>query len=121
MRARIGVLCVAVGIFYLSAVVVARADEPAFVRWLAADDPGDQTIRDYWDRAERDELTAPELVDLGTMVFYRGFPKDSKKLYKRALDLDPELYEVGVAFLDISDDDRRRVTDFVEAHLSPAS
>lgn len=93
MRARIGVLCVAVGMFYLSAVVVARADEPAFVRWLAADDPGDQTIRDYWDRAERDELTAPELVDLGTMVFYRGFPKDSKKLYKRALDLDPELYE----------------------------
>lgn len=93
MRARIGVLCVAVGIFYLSAVLVARADEPAFVRWLAADDPGDQTIRDYWDRAERDELTAPELVDLGTMVFYRGFPKDSLQLYKRALDLDPELYE----------------------------
>jgi hypothetical protein len=93
MRARIGVLCVVVGVVCTSAVVVARADEPAFVRWLAADDPGDQTIRNYWERAERDELTAPQLVDLGTMVFYKGFPKDSLQFYKRALDLDPNLYE----------------------------
>jgi len=93
MRARIGVLCVAVGILSLSAVVVAWADEPAFVRWLSAGEPGDETIRDYWERAEREELSAAELVDLGTMVFYRGFPKDSLEFYKRALDLDPELYE----------------------------
>ena len=93
MRARIGVFCVAVGIFSLTAVVAARAEEPKFVRWLAADDPGDETIRDYWERAEQDELTATELVDLGTMVFYRGFPKDALQIYKRALDLDPELYE----------------------------
>ena len=93
MRARIGVLFVAVGVFCLSAVVVAWADEPAFVRWLSADEPGDQTIRNYWERAERDELSAPELVDLGTMVFYRGFPKDAVQFYKRALDLDSKLYE----------------------------
>jgi hypothetical protein len=93
MRARIGVLWLAVGILSLSAVVVAWADEPAFVQWLAAGDPGDETIRNYWERAEREELSAAELVDLGTMVFYRGFPKDSLQFYKRALDLDPELYE----------------------------
>jgi len=38
----------------------------------------------------------------------------------RVSKIDPELYEVGVAFVDISDEDRQRVMDFVEAHLSPA-
>ena len=112
MRARIGVLCVAVGILSLSAVVAARADEPGFVRWLVADDPGDETIRDYWERAERDELTAAELVDLGTMVFYRGFPEDALKIYKSALDLDPELYEawfrMGLAEHTLNDLDNAR-------------
>ncbi len=93
MRVRIGVLCATVGILCLSAVVVVRADEPSFVRWLAGGDPGDETIRDYWERAEREELTAAEVFDLATMVFHRGFPKDALQLYKRALDLDSELYE----------------------------
>jgi c-di-GMP-binding flagellar brake protein YcgR len=39
----------------------------------------------------------------------------------RASKIDPELYEVGVAFVDICEEDRRRVMGFVEAHLSPAS
>ena len=39
----------------------------------------------------------------------------------RASKIDPELYEVGVAFVGISDEDRQRVMDFVETHLSPAS
>jgi len=39
----------------------------------------------------------------------------------RASKIDPDLYEVGVAFVDIRDEDRRRVMRFVEAHLSPAS
>jgi len=112
MRARIAVLCVAVGILSLSAVVAARADEPGFVRWLVADDPGDETIRDYWERAERDELAAAELVDLGTMVFYRGFPKDALKIYKSALDIDPELYEawfrMGLAEHTLNDLDNAR-------------
>ena len=64
-----------------------------FVRWLVMDDPGDQTIRDYWQRAEAGELDAPALVDLGTMLFYRGYPKDAVRMYKRALDLDKDLYE----------------------------
>ena len=33
--------------------------------------------------------------------------------------IDPELFEVGLAFEDISDVDRRKVTDFVESHLQP--
>jgi tetratricopeptide (TPR) repeat protein len=73
--------------------VPVEADEPMFVRWLVMDDPGDETIRDYWQRAERDELDPPALVDLGTMLFYRGYPKDAVRLFRRALDLDKDLYE----------------------------
>jgi tetratricopeptide (TPR) repeat protein len=77
----------------VSAAVLAVADEPMFVRWLVIDDPGDQTIRDYWERAERDELEPRALVDLGTMLFYRGYPKDAVRYYRRALKLDKDLYE----------------------------
>jgi len=93
MRAKFaGLLVVVVAIVSFS-VGSAAADEPMFVRWLVMDDPGDETIRDYWERAESGELDAPALVDLGTMLFYRGYPKDAIKLFKRALDLDPDLYE----------------------------
>jgi tetratricopeptide (TPR) repeat protein len=93
MRAEIGVLGFALVVIVVSAAVVAVADEPMFVRWLVMDDPGDETIRDYWERAEREELDPPALVDLGTMLFYRGYPKDAVRLFQRALDLDPDLYE----------------------------
>jgi len=92
-RAKFGVLCVVVGIVGLSSAMMAWADEPMFVRWLVADDPGDETIRNYWERAERDELGDRALVDLGTMLFYRGYPKDAVRMYRRALDIDPDLYE----------------------------
>jgi len=36
----------------------------------------------------------------------------------RTSHIDPELYEVGVMFTDISDADRHRVAEFVEAHVS---
>jgi tetratricopeptide (TPR) repeat protein len=77
----------------MSAAAMAVADEPMFVRWLVMDDPGDETTRDYWERAERGELDPPALVDLGTMLFYRGYPKDAVRMYQRALDLDGDLYE----------------------------
>jgi len=86
-------LRVLAAIVLVSAALVAVADEPIFVRWLVADDPGDETIRDYWERAEREELEPPALVDLGTMLFYRGYPKDAVRMYRRALDLDRDLYE----------------------------
>jgi hypothetical protein len=87
-----GLLCVVVAIMVFSASP-ATTDEPMFVRWLVIDDPGDETIRNYWERAERDQLDPPALVDLGTMLFYRGYPKDAVRLFKRALDQDPDLYE----------------------------
>ncbi len=93
MRAKIGVLYVVIGIVGFYGAVMAGAGEPMFVRWLVADDPGDETLRNYWERAERNELEAPALVDLGTMLFYRGYPKDAVRFYRRALDLDPDLYE----------------------------
>lgn len=93
MGARFGVLGLAAVFFVVSGAVLAGADEPMFVRWLVADDPGDETIRDYWERAERGELEPPALIDLGTMLFYRGYPKDAVRMYRRALDLDKDLYQ----------------------------
>ncbi len=67
--------------------------DPIFVKWLRPDDPQDRVILDYWRRAARQELTANELVDLGTMLFHRGYPKDAVRCYRDALDIDPKLYE----------------------------
>ena len=93
MRAKFcGLIFVVVATVLFSAAV-AVTDEPMFVRWLVVDDPGDETIRNYWERAERGELDPAALVDLGTMLFYRGYPKDAVRFFKEALDLDPALYE----------------------------
>ena len=77
----------------LSVVIDARAKQPVFVNWLVADDPGDQTILNFWERYEAAELSPTEMVDLGTMLFYRGYPKDAVRVFKTALDQDKELYE----------------------------
>ena len=37
----------------------------------------------------------------------------------RTSRIDPELYEVGLTFTEMSDESRRRVLEFVDAHLSP--
>ena len=70
-----------------------EAGEPIFMRWLNPDDPQDETIRYYWNLAQQDKLTPFELVDLGTMLFERGWPKDAVHVYRDALRKDPRLYE----------------------------
>jgi len=37
----------------------------------------------------------------------------------RTSRIDPELYEVGLTFTEMSDESRRSVLEFVDAHLSP--
>jgi c-di-GMP-binding flagellar brake protein YcgR len=37
----------------------------------------------------------------------------------RTSRIDPELFEIGLAFTQISDPDRRRIMQFVETHLTP--
>jgi c-di-GMP-binding flagellar brake protein YcgR len=37
----------------------------------------------------------------------------------RTSRIDPELYEVGLSFVEISEADRERVMKFVETHMSP--
>lgn len=77
----------------LSVVIEVRAKQPIFVSWLVADDPGDQTILHYWERYELEQLSPNEMVDLGTMLFYRGYPKDAVRVLESALDQDEELNE----------------------------
>jgi hypothetical protein len=81
----------------LAFVVLAMAKEPPkppmFIRWLKADDPGDQTIRAYWQRVEAGGATPEDMVDLGSMLYLRGYPKDAIRMFRRALDEDEKLYE----------------------------
>jgi len=70
-----------------------EAKPPVFVRWLVPGDPGDETIREYWERSQRGELSPAGLVDLGTMLFERGYPKDALEMYREALHRDKTLYE----------------------------
>jgi len=84
--------------FVLSvAVVGARTErqpgDPIFVQWLVEGSPEDEVIQSYWQRAKTGELGAEDLVDLGTMLFERGFPNDAIDMYKASLELDPDLYE----------------------------
>ena len=72
---------------------IGSAREPLFLQWLVPGDPDDEVLLDYWKRAEAEELSAIELVDLGTMVFHRGFPTDAVRVFRRALDLEPDLAE----------------------------
>ena len=77
----------------LNIVLEVKAKQPVFVSWLVADDPGDQTILHYWERYDLGELSPTEMVDLGTMLFYRGYPKDAIRVLEAALDQDEELNE----------------------------
>ena len=81
----------ATGLALLMLVFEVAANDPIFVKWLVIDDPGDETIRLYWQRAEASELGPEELVDLGTMLFYRGWPNDAVNYLREALEQDPEL------------------------------
>ena len=67
--------------------------EPIFVHWLKPSDPGDRTIRKYWQRMERGEASGKEQVDLGTMLFFRGFPRDAVRVFERAGKADRDSAE----------------------------
>lgn len=69
------------------------AGEPVFVKWLLMSDPGDRAIAEFWQRFEADDLDADGMVDLGTMLFYRGYPNDAIRVFKAALDVDDDLHE----------------------------
>ncbi len=92
-RIVVGVLCVSVVV--VCAVVRAGSvdDEPTFPSWLVAGDPEDHTIRYYWERADRGELDAESLVDLGTLIFDRGHPDEAIDFYRQALKVDSQMYE----------------------------
>lgn len=55
-----------------------------------------------------------ELPDDPNPVLCKG-----RIVWCRSSRIDPELYEVGIIFLDIADEDRQRVMGFVDAHLMP--
>ncbi len=69
------------------------ADEPDLPSWLVAGDPEDETIRYFWEQADRGELDADALVDLGTLIFDRGHPDEAIGFYRQALKVDSGMYE----------------------------
>ena len=55
-----------------------------------------------------------ELPDDPVPVICRG-----RIVWCRTSKIDPELYEVGLTFMEISEADQLRMAKFVEAHLEP--
>lgn len=92
-RVAVGMLCVFVIVVCAAVRVGSATDEPTFPNWLVADDPVDETIRYFWERADNGELDATGLVDLGTLIFDRGHPDEAIDFYKQALKVDSEMYE----------------------------
>jgi len=86
-------LCVFVVVVCAAVRVGSATDEPTFPSWLVTDDPADETIRYFWERADRGELDATGLVDLGTLIFDRGHPDEAIDFYRQALKVDPKMYE----------------------------
>jgi tetratricopeptide (TPR) repeat protein len=115
MRVGLGILGAAAVAVVLGLALTAQAVEPSFARWLVAGDPGDETIRDYWQRAENGTLPPAGLVDLGTMLFARGFTTDAVKTYRRALDADKELYEAWF-LIGLAEHSRGELADAGEAY-----
>ncbi len=68
-------------------------DPPVFVHFLRPEDPRDRAIREYWERAQACEATPEELVDLGTLLFERKFPRDALRMFRAAAALDPVMAE----------------------------
>lgn len=94
MNGRRGVLFLGLAVVMLAAATSwAGKDSPVFLAWLQPDDPGDQVIRVYWEKVDGGTATAREMVDLGTMLFFRGYPKDAVRLFRRALKMDESLAE----------------------------
>lgn len=83
-------VCIVMAVTFLA---VAGDDGPVFLQWLMPTSPSDQAIREYWEKADADQASAEELLDLGTMLFYRGYPKDAIRMFKRALKLDKNMSE----------------------------
>jgi hypothetical protein len=110
-----GVLGAAVVAVVLGLALTAQAVEPSFARWLVAGDPGDETIREYWQRAEVGELAPEGLVDLGTMLFARGFTTDAVTTYRRALKADKQLYEAWF-LIGLAEHSRGELADAGEAY-----
>jgi len=77
----------------LAWVVQGGANEPVFLQWLAPDNPGDAVIRVYWEQYSTGALSPEEIVDLGTMLFSRGYPRDAERLFHEALEQNDQLFE----------------------------
>lgn len=86
-------MVVTISVVVAAGVLAASADEPIFIQFLDPEDPDDATLLDYWQRFLNDELEAPAMVDLGSMLYLRGFPNDAERMYRKALKLDKGLYE----------------------------
>ena len=88
-------------------------DDPVWVQWMRPDSADDQTMLRYWQLHKAGELEPEGIVDLGTMLFHRGFPNDAVRMYRQALQVDSRLYEawfrIGLVTYHLGEmDDARR-------------
>jgi tetratricopeptide (TPR) repeat protein len=93
IRIAVSAACVFAVCIGFAVGVGSAADEPDLPSWLVAGNPEDETIRYFWERADRGELDADSLVDLGTLIFDRGHPDEAIDFYKQALKIDSGMYE----------------------------
>ncbi len=89
--------CVVVGRLVVVGLVIAcigwAEDEPRFLRWLDPNNPTDRTIRAYWEAVEADQATVEQIVDLGTLLFDKGFFGEAIDFYELALEREEDLAE----------------------------
>ncbi len=87
-------VCLGLLVLLLAAAAAwAGKDSPVFLSWLKPEDPSDQVIRVYWEKVAAGAASPEEMVDLGTMLFFRGYPKDAVRLFRRAVKQDRNLAE----------------------------
>ncbi len=67
--------------------------EPIFFHWLNPKAPKDRVILEYWSKVKANKATPAEMLDLGTMLYRRGFSGDAIKIYHRTAKAYPNLAE----------------------------
>jgi len=78
-------------------VLTLAASAPAMVfeRFLSPERPADRAIMNYMALEKAGKATSSDLVNLGVLIFEKGFPRDAEHYLRQALKLDGDNYEAA--------------------------